>query len=309
MLVFSGTEYRTYTTYRTYRQANFSNTMIRYESLNNTRVEILHHAFLAAFADYQVDMRMPLEEFQFRLRRDRVETSISVGAFDGDRLVGFCLNGSGLWQGKATVYDAGTGVLPGYRGQGIAAEMFRFMNPHLKERGFNQYLLEVITSNEPAVNLYRRLGFIETRRFVVFRTTTGLPSCINGRGEIRRVETPDWQLYQTFWSGYPSWQNSIEAVQRIMDTTTTIEYHMDQRCVGYGVVSESSAHLFQIAVDKTYRRRGVASKLLNALQDSVTSSDSLKVNNVDENLKDATAFFEAVGFKVMLEQYEMILSL
>jgi hypothetical protein len=49
--------------------------------------------------------------------------------------------------------------------------------------------------------------------------------------------------------------------------------------------------------------------LLNALQDSVTSSESLKVNNVDENLKDATAFFEAVGFKVMLEQYEMILNL
>jgi ribosomal protein S18 acetylase RimI-like enzyme len=84
---------------------------------------------------------------------------------------------------------------------------------------------------------------------------------------------------------------------------------MDQRCVGYGVISKSSAQLFQIAVDKTYRRRGVASLLLNALQDSVTSSELLKVNNVAENLKDATAFFEAVGFKVMLEQYEMILNL
>jgi hypothetical protein len=125
------------------------------------------------------------------------------------------------------------------------------MNPQLKERGFCQYLLEVITSNEPAVNLYRRLGFTETRRFAVFRTTTGLSSPTNDRGEIRRVGTPDWQLYQTFWSGYPSWQNSIEAVQRIIDTTTTtIEYHMDQRCVGYGVISKSSAQLFQIAVTK-----------------------------------------------------------
>lgn len=283
--------------------------MIRYGFLNNTPVDTLHQAFLSAFADYQVDMRMPLEDFEFRLRRDGVDTAISVGAFDDDQLVGFCLNGSGTWQSEPTVYDAGTGVLQQHRGKGIAAEMFRFMNPQLKERGFSRYLLEVLTSNEPAVNLYRRLGFTETRRLAVFRTPTRPSFNTDAVAEIVRVEVPDWKMYQTLWSGYPSWQNSIEAVQRVVDTTATVECHVDHRCVGYGVVSKTSGQLIQLAVDPRYRRRGLASKLLDVLQDCVTSSASIKVNNVDENLKDATAFFEAVGFRLVLEQYEMILNL
>src|SRR6476659_1536715 len=179
--------------------------MIRYEFLNNTPVATLHQAFVAAFADYQVDMQMSLEEFAFRLRRDGVHTEISAGAFDDDRLVGFCLNGSGIWHGEATVYDAGTGFLAQYRGRGMASEMFHFMNPQLKQRGFNQYLLEVLTSNEPAVNLYRRLGFTETRRLAVFRAPTQPFYNTEAVAEIRRVEVSDWKRYQTLWTGYPSW--------------------------------------------------------------------------------------------------------
>jgi len=283
--------------------------MIRYEFLNNTPVATLHQAFVAAFADYQVDMQMSLEEFAFRLRRDGVHTEISAGAFDDDRLVGFCLNGSGIWHGEATVYDAGTGFLAQYRGRGMASEMFHFMNPQLKQRGFNQYLLEVLTSNEPAVNLYRRLGFTETRRFAVFRTPTLLPSSKTSHDKIRRVEVPNWDLYQTFWSGYPSWQHSIEAAQRIADNTAIVECHDGQRCVGYGIAAKSSGLLMQLAVEKSYRRRGVGSLLLKALQDCVTTSESIKVNNVDENSKETTAFFEAVGFKLVLEQYEMVLNI
>lgn len=283
--------------------------MIRYTFLNNTPITTLHHAFVNAFADYQVDMQMSLDEFAFRLRRDGVDTAISAGAFDTDKLIGFCLNGSGAWRGEATVYDAGTGILPHYRGRGMASEMFRFMNPQLKERGFNQYLLEVLTSNEPAVNLYRRLGFTETRRLGVFRTPGQLPSTRISDDGIRRVELPNWELYQSFWSGYPSWQHSIEAVERIADTTAIVECHDDQRCIGYGIVSTASGLLLQLAVDKTDRRRGVATKLLIALQDCLTATEMIKVNNVDENLKDATAFFEAVGFKLVLEQYEMMLNL
>ena len=283
--------------------------MIRYEFLNNTPIATLHQAFLNAFADYQVNMQMPLDEFTFRLRRDGVKTEISVGAFDGDQLVGFCLNGSGTWQREATVYDAGTGFLPEYRGRGMASEMFRFMNPQLKERGFSKYLLEVLTSNEPAVNLYRRLGFTETRRLGVFRTPTRLSYGKISHEQIRPVEFPNWDLYQTFWSGYPSWQHSIDAVQRIGDTAAIVECDDDQRCVGYGIVTKSSGLLIQLAVDETYRRRGVGRLLLEALQNCVTASESIKVNNVDENLKETTAFFEALGFKLVLEQYEMVLNL
>jgi ribosomal protein S18 acetylase RimI-like enzyme len=60
----------------------------------------------------------------------------------------------------------------------------------------------------------------------------------------------------------------------------------------------------QLAVAPTYRRKGVGSRILSALQDEV--GESLKVNNVDEELKGTMAFFEANGFELVLEQYEMM---
>jgi ribosomal protein S18 acetylase RimI-like enzyme len=279
--------------------------MILYRFLTDTSVEVLYTAFLAAFADYQVDMRMSLSEFEYRLKRDGVDTSISTGAFLDKQLIGFCLNAGGLWCDQTTVYDAGTGVSPAHRSQGIATQMFNFMLPRLKDLGFTQYLLEVLTSNEAAVNLYRSLGFYHTRHLAVFRSNTPVTSPETERVDIRKVVAANWDLYQSFWSGCPSWQNSIEAVERIAETAVILEAQMDSRCVGYGVVSKTTGNLFQLGVHVDYRRRGIGSALLAALQEQVRTIGPIKINNIDEELKDFLAFSGACGFSLALEQYEM----
>jgi ribosomal protein S18 acetylase RimI-like enzyme len=63
----------------------------------------------------------------------------------------------------------------------------------------------------------------------------------------------------------------------------------------------------QLAVAHEYRRRGIGSHILSALQREAV--ESLKVNNIDEELKAAMGFFEANGFKLVLEQYEMVRTL
>ena len=282
--------------------------MITYRFLTDFPINRLHSAFLAAFADYQVNMQVSLTDFEYRIRRDGVNPSISAGAFHNNELVGFYLNGAGEWQGIATTYDAGTGVLPEYRGQRIATEMFDFMLPRLQDLGYVQYLLEVLTTNEPAVTLYRKLGFKDTRRFAVFRSRDRISNLKPPAAQIEDVSNPDWKLYQTFWTGHPSWQNSIDALQRVLDTTIVLEAHIDGRCVGYGAVSKSG-NLFQLAVDHGYRRRGVGSQLLASLQDHVSNDDPIKVNNVDENLAETIEFFKANGLNVVLQQYEMSLPL
>ena len=160
--------------------------MITYRLLSSADSTKLFDCFLEAFSDYQVDMRASREEFEQRLVRDGVRLEISAGAFDESRMVGFYMNALGEWQGKPTAYDAGTGVIPAYRRQGIAEELFAFMAPRLKEASVEQYLLEVLTENERAVALYRKLGFVDTRRLAVFRRseplTTGADSL------IRRVD-------------------------------------------------------------------------------------------------------------------------
>ncbi len=61
----------------------------------------------------------------------------------------------------------------------------------------------------------------------------------------------------------------------------------------------------QLAVAPTYRRRGIGSTILASLE----TSEPLKVNNIDEDLKGSLAFYEANGYNQVLAQYEMIKTL
>jgi ribosomal protein S18 acetylase RimI-like enzyme len=268
-----------------------------------------HSAFQQAFSDYQVDMRMSRAQFDYRLLRDGIDLTKSVGAFQENELIGFCLSGVGTWEGRPTVYDAGTGVVPQHRRQGIGQEMFSFMLPRLEEAGFSQYLLEVITSNEPAVSLYRNLGFEDTRRLKVFRTMSPVQNLITRQADVREVVVPDWDVYQTFWDFHPSWQNSIAATERTAHENVVLETYADDRCVGYGIVSRNSGNLFQLAVDKRHRRKRWGSLLLTELQHRVLTSEPLKVNNVDDASCESVSFYEWCGFRVVLEQYELMKTL
>ena len=276
--------------------------MISYRLLSVADLVPLYECFLEAFSDYQVDMQMSREQFEQRITRDGVRLEISAGAFDNGKMIGFYMNGGGVWQGKQTAYDAGTGVIPEYRGRSVAKELFAFMVPRLRMGGIAQYLLEVLSENEPAVALYRKLGFVETRVLAVFRSDepvtqwSELPDV-----SIRAVTKPDWALFKSFWDGYPSWQNSSRAVERVIERTILAAY-AGQKCVGYGVVFRPSGNLMQLAVAREYRRRGIGSRILAAL----SPDEALKVNNIDENLKGTLAFFEANKFKIALEQYEMV---
>lgn len=264
----------------------------------------LYECFLEAFSDYQVDMQMSEQQFAQRFTRDGVQLDISTAAFDDTRMIGFYLNAIGDWQGKLTAYDAGTGIIPDYRGQGVAQDLFAFTVAKLKEQSVSEYLLEVLSTNERAVTLYRKLGFVEVRRLAVLRSQRPiepLPDSV----ELRRIQAPDWKLFQSFWDGYPSWQNSIAAVERIPNDRLIIEARVDGACVGYGIVFTPAANLMQLAVAPAYRRKGIGSRILRAL----SARETLKVNNIDHELKGMLAFFEANGFEVVLDQFEMMKSL
>ena len=277
-----------------------------YRLLTTADFHSLYECFLDAFSDYQVSLQMSEEQFEQRVKRDGLELELSAGAFDGERMIGFYMNGRGMWKGKLTAYDAGTGVIPSNRRRGVAEGLFDFVVPRLKERGITQYLLEVLISNEGAVALYRKLGFDEVRRLAVLRASGPLKPLGDVEGvSLSRLEEPDWDAFCAYWDGEPSWQNSIDAVERARDQCEIIGAFVDEKCVGYGIVFKPSGILMQLAVAQAFRRRGIGSRILAAL-----SGDSiLKTNNVDEELKGTLAFYEACGFEIGLRQFEMIRAL
>ncbi|HXQ35085.1 MAG TPA: GNAT family N-acetyltransferase, partial [Anaerolineales bacterium] len=241
----------------------------------------LYECFLDAFSDYQVSLQMTEEQFERRIQRDGVELELSVGAFDGEQMIGFYMNARGPWHGKETAYDAGTGVIPSHRRQGVAKDLFEFLTPQLKEHGITQYLLEVLISNERAVSLYRKLGFEEIRSLAVLRSNEPMKPLSDVEGvSLRRLEEPDWDVFCAYWDREPTWQNSNDAVERIRNHCEIVGAFVDERCVGYGIVFKPSRILMQLAVAQEFRRRGIGRRLL-----AVLSGDAiLRTNNVDEHL-------------------------
>jgi ribosomal protein S18 acetylase RimI-like enzyme len=246
---------------------------------------------------------MTEEQFEQRVKRDGVELELSAGAFDNERMIGFYMNGRGMWHGQATAYDAGTGVVPAYRRSGVAIQLFDFISPRLKERGIKQYLLEVITSNERAVALYRKLGFEETRTLAALRSNEAVKTAGDVEGvSIRQMDEPDWGVFCAYWDGEPSWQNSMDAVERIRNQCEIVGAFVDEKCVGYGIVFKHSGILMHLAVAQEFRRRGIGRRILAAL----SGEKVLKTNNVDEKLRGTLEFYKACGFELILRQFEMV---
>jgi ribosomal protein S18 acetylase RimI-like enzyme len=276
--------------------------------LSEADIPIIHQAFQEAFSDYMVTFQLTPAQLERHILLNGVDMNHSVGCFDGDRMVGFTMNGFGDWKGRPTIYDAGTGVIPGFRGRGLSRAMFDLIFPLCERRGIEQCLLEVIAQNAPAVRLYDNLGFQTTRNLLIFeakdliKTAEGVSEGV----EVREIKVPDWPLLSTFWDGEASWQNSIDAVSRSRDVKKILGAYMGGECVGYVIFSTNLGRVAQIAVSKLHRGRGVGSALLLAVQANGSESGSIQIVNVDERLAGAAEFFRNRGFTEILRQYEMV---
>jgi len=268
----------------------------------------LHQTFLESFSDYFVPFQLSEEQLINHIRQNSVDVERCVGAFFEERMVGVTLNGFGTWNGKKTIYDAGTGVIPAFRNQGIGKAIFDFMTPIFQEAGFEQILLEVISHNETAVRLYRKLGFETTRRLLYFEQKTPFEFVTGNKIEIREISAPDWELFESFLDGKTSWQNSLEAIRKSL-RKTILGAFFEEKCIGYGVLFQNSGIIAQIAVAREFRRSGAASMILHAMQNLVKENKHLRASNVDESLTGAVEFLRQRGFIETLSQLEMIKTL
>jgi len=134
-------------------------------SLAGVPLEVVHAAFLAAFADYAVPMQLDLAALATMLTRRGYAPELSVGAFAGEQLVAFHLICRGSWQGRPAVYDTGSGVLPTWRGRRLSRAMFEWLAPRWRDAGVVEARLEVLVDNLAARRSYESVGFTVYREF------------------------------------------------------------------------------------------------------------------------------------------------
>ncbi|WP_129596900.1 GNAT family N-acetyltransferase [Anaerophilus nitritogenes] len=281
--------------------------MFIYKTLKHTNIEILHQTFLSAFSDYQVKTDLSLWKFQQMLQRRGYVSCLSIGAFKNNELVGFVLNGFRNWNGNPTVYDIGTGVIGEYRKQGITSTMLLSVRELIKEKKVEQYLLEVIQSNSSAIQLYKKQGFEITRNFGCFQLDKNKykPITTYKVEHMDKINSTNWKQLTEFWDFTPSWQNSIDSINTVSDTFIHSIIHFDDTIVGYGIINKKTGDIPQIAVNKNYRRKGIARSIVTDLLKN-TKSCRVGVLNVDDESKSTKEFLLKLGFEYTIGQYEMI---
>ena len=289
-------------------------------NLKNTDFDTLFAGFERAFADYEISFNK--DEVRAMLKRRGFDDHLSFAAFVDNEIVSFTFNGIGQFNGLKTAYDTGTGTAQDYRGRHLAGQIFSTALPFLKEDGVEQYLLEVLQNNLSAIKVYRDMGFEVTRELNCYRrkisqitnltrretTSTDLKTKNSLPIEIKPITVESVRELCHFNDFQPSWQNSIESIERGREGLHCLGAFINREPSGYCVYDPMTGDIAQLAVKPEYRRQGVGTALLSCAIEGL-ETDAVKILNVDAADVTLPAFLQSKNIPLSTKQFEMILPL
>jgi GNAT superfamily N-acetyltransferase len=276
------------------------------KTLEGTATKEIAQVFNEAFKGYFIPLNFTEEQLKSKMIADKTDLSLSVGVFEKGNLVAFILHGFDVINKQKVVYNGGTGVIPENRGAGLTQQMYQFILSQLLDRGIDRLILEVIDKNIPAIKSYENSGFKAKRSLMCYKGKIDMSS-INEDVDIKELGTYNWQLMQSFWDIYPTWQNSKSTVNQLQSTNVSLGAYKNNELVGYVIYNPNNNRIQQIAVNKGNRNKRIASTLIANL--SKTYGTALSIVNVDKQSKETNGFLKNMGLKNNLEQIEMELVL
>ena len=81
-------------------------------TLETSNIEDILSVFNSSFSDYSIPLQLNISQLKSKIEVDHVDLSLSVGAFENEKLVGFVLHGTSILNGEKVAYNGGTGVIP-----------------------------------------------------------------------------------------------------------------------------------------------------------------------------------------------------
>ncbi len=269
----------------------------------------LPEAVNTAFADYFLNMSyMTAEKIAYRLNKNSVDYSVSVGAFYDESMIGFTMIGIAEYNGELAAFDAMTGIVKAYRNQGLASRMFEYALPALKAKGVQTFYLDVLQVNEAAIKAYAKNGFAISRSFYCgeLKFSAFKPSSTPSGIVIRAAKTAIIADFESDFSCNLAWENSLQSMLNIADKLICLGAFSGETCVGIVVYSPSLNWILNLTVKKEYRRKGIAAALLTQLIAQLSPElNSLKITNIDTEAPEFIQFLNNKGFENYTNQYEM----
>ena len=271
--------------------------MVVTDTLKDVGIKALTQAYNLGFSDYKVPLTMSEERLKNILARNGYRPDCSVGLFDGTTLVGFVLNGV-----RANYcYDSGTAIIPSYRGKGYARLLLKKALSVLETQAVRAWVLEVLTDNTKAINLYTSIGFTRQRML----------NCYHSKAEaIREKETTtrvslirQKTIDIPHGECIPSWQNEAKSI--IAGGVPTWDITMDKKKMGTLCYDPETGSIAQIYIQEEERRKGYAKEaIIEAFK--LCKAERLRFINIEDCYLPLNSLMKAMGFECFATQVEMI---
>ena len=265
------------------------------KSLDVISQEDIITCLLTAFSDYFVVLPDDFNYWKTRYKAAQIDWSLSFGMFDGEKLVGFIINGFDVHEGNKTAYNSGTGVLPDYRGKAIVDRLYAHAIPEFRKAGVKKCLLEVICENERALKVYKRIGFDIKRRLYSFKgTIPPFPKHL----QLQHVSFKDVLAAGLYEAHHYSWDNLAKPVE-ISGTGRKSFFVTSEKgnILGYFLLAPGGLVVQIGASEKT-----AISDVLMVVS-RITSE--VRFGNIPAHRTELIKELKSLGFENTVDQYEM----
>ena len=270
------------------------------KNLYDISFETILDCFLKAFENYFVELPTNKDYYRQRWRAAKVDFRYSYGMFNGEIMVGFILHALDKRNNKITAFNTGTGVIPEYRGKRIVNSIYTHALKGLKEKNIELSVLEVITKNEIAIKLYERLGFEKRKEY----------KCFNGKIQLASTEEVilnETALTDVNWDSLPnqesySWDNQKESI--LNGNYRFFQVIHKNEPESFFIINPEINYLAQF--DLLKKENNGWERLFVGI---MKISKLIKINNVDNRLKEKLDTLASVGLKNTVDQFEMELKI
>lgn len=273
---------------------------LKVKDLRNIDFDKLMDCFLMAFENYYVKMPIDRNYYRERWKNAKVDFKLSYGMFDEEKLVGFIIHAVDNRNGSLTAFNTGTGVIPEYRGLKIVQSLYEYALPDLKQKGFVNCSLEVITKNEKAIRSYQSIGFEIIKKYKCYHGTIDLENSDAVYLEEINCNKIDWETLPG--NDCYSWDNQKESIQGGNFRFFQVLNHNSPE--SFFAINPENGYLAQF--DLLNRDNNGWGRLFSGIKQI---SSIIKVNNVDERLTKKIDYLNSIGLINSVDQYEMILKI
>lgn len=121
----------------------------------------------ASFEGYVVNASMPLERFLTRITNDELCLKRSLACYVNGLPAGIVMNSFRELGGITIARNGGTAIGPDYRSKGIGKKLMEHNLALYEEERVKRAYLEAISTNAPAIRLYKSVGYSIMDRLLI----------------------------------------------------------------------------------------------------------------------------------------------